>query len=351
MPDGAGQELVRSLKPEVPSGHLRNPFTRLAEHVSRGEALHIPALKEKDEVRLALVSLPSPISLPPTKAEVRHLSIADACRFPTIDRRSCLRSLAWPHRTENLALRESYSSGVRHALEELNADIVCVNELGFPSYRAKPLKKIERFTRTLAKRHRAFVLAGSAHDERTLYNTAHLFFPDCPEEGIAYHKQVSAVSMGELVSTPPARSTVLSYAFGLWIGVLICLDLADFSSVTAVVKFTEHCDLLLVPCFTEWTEELERIAHATSRAMPGIVALVNFHGNNHKPACILSRFGESIPADCITGIPGSEGSICLFSFPPAEFKNAKIQRWIGASSEDRMEWLFGNRTQPLVKRS
>jgi predicted amidohydrolase len=127
--------------------------------------------------------------------------------------------------------------------------------------------------------------------------------------------------------------------FGLNIAVLICLDLADFSAVASVVKNSDRVDVLLVPCYSEYTDSLKRVAKAASAALRGVVALVNYR-ESPEPPCIVEEFGK--PSPSLVKAPReleSGGIIHTVVIQPQALRQRKLE--IKGSSEERWEWLFG----------
>jgi hypothetical protein len=153
------------------------------------------------------------------------------------------------------------------------------------------------------------------------------------------------VSVDERISLPPERLTPCASAFGLSVAVLICLDLADFASAAAVVKAADWIDLVLVPCYTEWTEQLEKIARAMSRAMPGMVVMVNYQRPGQL-GVVITEFGKTLHPRRPRIQPTGDACIHTFSIKVDEFKSRKIQSQTEMPASDRMEWLFGRLIRP-----
>jgi len=329
---------------EPPTPHLRNPFTLLSEHVSRGRFLDAPqALSTRPKrLRVALVSL--------RRFEADDFTFESFSTLQEIlkeqegiDLEACMRRLVRLSRSSERVLRQRYLDGLRVALEDLQAQIVLVNELGFPALKMSPRVATLRETKRLADRHQALIIAGSCHDHRTLYNTCSIFYPGSPPLGSAYHKQVSALQAREIVSIPTVRETRVIRAFGLWIAVLICLDIADFSAVSAVVNCSDRADLLLVPCYSKKMETLTEIARATSRAM-GQVALCNYYTDSDEVSNrSMTRFGKDIRPRKVMNLNNDDGEVALYEFDPASIENQKLDRRKTADARERMEWLFGTR--------
>ncbi len=313
-----------------------NPFSRICDKVASARFVPIPDLAaEKDEVHVALVSLPQFKDLP--KA-IREYSIVQSKNERDIDLEACRRLLIGHSPQVARQLAEIYESSLRVAVEKHGADVVCLNELSFPSWNQEPLRRASQVTRELAKKYRCLVVAGSTHDRRTLYNTSYLFYPGCPATGTPYHKQISATSIGELVSVPARRQTICTRVFGLNIAVLICLDLADFSAVASVVKLAERVDVLLVPCYSEWMDSLERVARAASAALRGVVALVNYRPTDLKAPCIVEEFGQPRHVDGAQ-VLDSGAVIHSLRIKPRSLLQTKLE--IKGDAMSRFEWLFG----------
>jgi hypothetical protein len=315
---------------------MLNPFSKTCDKIASARLVRIAELSsEKPEVHLALISLPPFDHL---SVRLREHTIVQQGSKDEVDKDASRRLLVDHSQRALKNLLEMYENSLRVSLEELKADIVCMNELSFPTRNQEPLKKAVTLTRQLAKAHNCLIVAGSAHDRRTLYNTSYLFYPGCPPSGEPYHKQVSATSVGELVSVPAKRRTICTRVFGLNIAVLICLDIADFSAVASVVKFQDRVDLLLVPCYSEYMDSLDRVAKATSAALCGVVALVNYRPPAPRAPCIVEEFGETRAVDR-DRVLDSGGIIHSVFIKPPELLARKLK--IKGNPDERMEWLFG----------
>lgn len=339
MPATEHHRLAQRLKTSVDrerSPWPPNPFGKTCEKIASARLVGIPALApEQDRVHLALVSFPP---FDNTQIRLRKHTTLQGKADNSVDIEACGRVLVDHSAKSARQLLEMYERSLKTALEDLRADIVCFNELSFPSRNQEPMRKAVELTRQLARKHRCLIVAGSTHDRRTLYNTSCLFYPGCEPNGLPYHKQVSATSIGELVSVPAKRQAICTRVFGLNVAVLICLDLADFSAVASVVKLNEKVDVLLIPCYSEWMDSLERAARAASAALRGIVALVNYRPPSPKAPCIVEERGQTRPVDSATEI---ESGVIIHSafLDPRALQQKKLE--IKDRTEPWVDWLFG----------
>lgn len=220
-------------------------------------------------------------------------------------------------------------------------DIVCVNELAFPASAKGPSLAVGSELGQLAEAGGQFVVAGTAHDTRSLYNTAYAFYPGCPPYGWKYHKQVSAThpEVKERVSVPGVRRTAAFAAFGIRLSILTCLDICDYSSVLPVVQNRDGIDLLLVPSYSERIDRLVTMAKVVSKGMGGLVALVNHAvpGNRGR----LFRFGEGV-TESGSGIISANGQVLgdvtWFNLDLAKFRQGRDD--LSHDPSDELEWLF-----------
>ena len=227
----------------------------------------------------------------------------------------------------------------RLSLVELKANVVCFSELGLPSSNVRPMAEAKALAYEMSQKHGALIIAGSGHDERTLCNTAYVFHPNCPEEGLSLHKAISAVRVGEKVCAPSQRLIPLVKMFGLKIVSMICLDIADYASIAAVVRVGDGVDMILVPCYSKRFDDMREIAIVASKALPGVVALVNFHRKGTQ-RCHIARFGELEDTSQERELPlGARISILDLGFD--DFQKSRIE--LQNSPDGDLEYLFGRR--------
>lgn len=293
----SGRDLARKIKREMSkirfkkdAGRYFNPFSTLAENLCRVRGRTVPELARPKSatVRMAFVSMPE-VRFAGT--EIWSLRVRKA---PVgVDPEVWMRGLAAFADDGARLMFSAFREALTAALEELRADIVCVSELGFPSRNLIPLRAAKRLAHEMSQEHKAMIIAGSAHDSRTLSNTGYLFYPGCPQEGVTFHKALSAVSVGERISAAAPHQVPAVEIFGLRIASMICLDIADYASLASVVRVADRVDMILVPCYTKRFEKLVDIARVASQALPGIVALVNADLTDSVAArCHVARFGR-----------------------------------------------------------
>jgi hypothetical protein len=313
---------------------LPNPIGETCSKISSPFASQVKtSLQEKQQIKIALVSLEMPDFL----EKAQQHSIVPGEKPRTIDAAACDRWLLHWNSKDMREMHDRFSIALQSAIDQHNADVVCINELGFPtSSAAYSSRKAISAARKLASKNECLIVAGSSHDSRTCYNTGHLFFPDCPVYGMPYHKQVSATEVNEYISVPAKRISICINAFGLELCVLICLDLADYSTVASIVQAGDHIDFLLVPACTENVEALERVAKSVSAALPGGVAIVNRYFST-KNSSSLFLFGKQVTS---TEVIRSEnyGEICLYQINSDDFHDQK--RSLINSIDDKLLWFF-----------
>jgi hypothetical protein len=251
---------------------LFNPFSynfaKISSHTRHASIL--PPLKAK-HIRLALICLDMP-----TDDIIPEKTSSCPKDENIIDKDSLTRQLF--HLKDPHIQFDYYKYALLKAANDYKANIICLNELGFPTENGEPSPKAVEFTKNLAAKHSCIVVAGSYHDSRTFYNSGHAYFPQ--EDNIPfcyYHKQVSAkaIKYPELVSIPPNRRSISITGFGINIGVVICLDLLDFSAIAPLIEPKNKVNLILVPSFTDNIKPLEFVAADLSKVLPGGVVIVN----------------------------------------------------------------------------
>lgn len=315
-----------------------NPFSKYTRHISRVEKARLPTELEKPRprIRLALISLPAIED----DLRVKSYRLANAPKEVGDDGSRKIVSYV---PTVARMLSAHFRAALTRAIEHWRANIVCFNELGLPTtLRQTPKADALQHARSLASSHDCVIVAGSSHDGRTFYNTTRVFHKQVPPGGLLYHKQVSATagSVGEFVSNPPDRRTLLFRAFGINVALLTCLDMLDFASVAAVVKLNERVDLLLVPCYSDKMDALEDAARFVSAAMPGTVVLVNARPSDNREPCRIANFGKFERFHFDETLQ-SETMLNIYDLDLDGFREKKDD--LKRSPTDRMEWLFGAR--------
>lgn len=319
-----------------------NPFAQTCINISqpRDDRLRstISRLKtENGQIRLALISLP--------RFDAYCTREVDTFpeRSPKIEKDPYVRRLTCFRHASLSKIFSYYEQALKTAFEEEKANIVCINELGLPASFKGPYKKSLQLVKQLVDNYSGLVIAGSYHDYRTTYNTAHIYYPGCNEFGILYHKQVSALEEGERIGAPSKRETAVIRAFGLTLNIIICIDLLDYSTVASIIKQQADVDLLIVPSFmSQSPQKMKYVAIAASTAMPGAVAITNYFSEDN-PSSLLYQFGVITPPKHIRYIYSPKGQISLYDIDVQSFKHEKDSRQYNLPKE--LAWLFG--IQPL----
>lgn len=321
----------------------KNPFSETCKKISSIDTVPIKSLRKnaKRNIRLAFISFPV---LQNEKVKCFN-TLKDKTSIENIDCQACERQLIVSSNESIETVAKQYYNAVSLALKKHKANIVCINELGFPATEQGPYKDSIEATKKLAQEHEALIIAGSAHDSRTYYNTGHIYHPD--SDVYYYHKQVSAVHLNELVSTPSKRKTIYTHAFGLRIAVIICLDIADYSTVAGIVRLGNEIDMILVPAYTDKIEPLEEVAIDTSAAMPGMVALIN-HQAAGKRSSYLYRFGKIDSKLREIKLPDNGGVLNIYDINVEAFHNEKYKKSEDEKQDQNLKWLFG--LTPVMRR-
>ena len=352
MPDQSSEEKVDSLRASFKVTPRINPFSWMVEKICgvRMVAGDDPFRKDRPStVRIALVSMPRfPFEVNPFS------SLSAGTTAPAgVDPEASARALVAFKGTAAGEMLHAFNEALDVAIKRFEAHVVCFSELGLPSEDMVPMLEAKQLAWQKSQDHKVLVVAGSAHDSRTLYNTGYLFRPGGPEEGNSFHKTISARAVGELISSPASRRVVALNFAGFQIAMMICLDVADYASIASVVKVADGIDILLVPCYTPKFEDMVEIAKVASKALPGIVALVNadFPEATAKP-CQIARFGELV-APLKQETLKSGAIISLLDIDCAQFDKTRTEMKTSQEPEIQtmmreMESLFGRRDMPSV---
>lgn len=183
--------------------------------------------------------------------------------------------------------RIQLKNDIEALVKEQKANIICVNELGYPSYKlphetgydekheqdllAADLE-LRRDLQALSDEHDCLILCGSYHDVHDLKNKAVIF---APGGSIEHQKLTSAKSdkVREVVRTPSDTKMFIYKTFLGRVGLLICFDAFDLNSFFRYALMgandTEmRPDIILVPTWsgpplTEVCEDLSFFANTT----------------------------------------------------------------------------------------
>lgn len=253
----------------------------------------------------------------------------EACDRRLLKRGARPRAKSWRH----------YQNALSEVFDISEVDVVMVNELGIPASPTGPSAEFFRRIKSWARKTSSLIIAGSFHDARTKYNTGYIFTPESPSDGYVLHKQVSATDIGEYVSVPAKRQSVVVRAFGFRIGVIICIDLLDYSTVASLVGMRDTIDFILVPSHSEAESitSLGKVAKIVSQAMPGGVGIVNcLHGQTRSSSMYL--FGDSLEPAVDKALTDGSGWLSIYEVDWQSFRTAKLR-----SPEiipPALDWLF-----------
>jgi hypothetical protein len=345
MPDETAADKVAALKTTIRARKSPNPFSHMVKSICEVTLIDDPRDPgygiDENPIRIALVSMPT-----------FHFDIETRSSFPMqvalpagFDAAWFERKLVAFRREISARMLDVFDQALRAAIAHA-PHVVCFNELGLPSEDMVPMIEAKKLAFDASRTHNMLIIAGSAHDGRSLYNTGYLFRPGGPPEGHTFHKMISAPAVGELVSVPALRRVIAVKFAKLSIATMICLDIADYALIASVVKVADDIDLLLVPCYTPKFEAMARIADVASKALPGVVALVNVED----PAATaksryIARFGVSeAPQTAEVLSSGAIVSILEIDVPAFSEKRTTLKTYPPAETQ----FLFGNRDVPVV---
>ncbi|MGZ5444931.1 MAG: hypothetical protein ACXW4P_24165 [Thermoanaerobaculia bacterium] len=338
----SGQRLFRRIRKRgddvQPKGGA-NPFANLVENLCEVQRIAVEPLDRPDgPVRICLVSMPAFSEADFTFEDYDHAKAIPRLVHPE----DCRRRVVSLRKGVEIRFLESYKEALTHAVEVMGAHVVCVSELGLPHRMIIPMSGAQQFAASLSSSHGVLIVAGTSHDKRTLYNTGYLYHPG--GGGWAFHKTVSATGMGEMISSPAKRRVLTVKTLGLRIAVLICLDIADYATLASVIRVKDKVDVVLVPCYTFKFDKMLDVAKIASKALGGVVAMVNAHVPN--AVCHIARFGRDEEAAKAQTL-GSGAVLSLFEIDHPAFERER-QEAEKARDRYQVEWLFGSGDVPHV---
>jgi hypothetical protein len=262
-----------------------NPYRDICEKISQPNFVTLASLNNnrdnhgnaKKSIRLGFVSLFTPGSF--YNKDFKHCS--DDVDVSDIDRNVLTRHTKHLSEDKDELFLSVYIKAIEQSLKK-GADITVVNEMGFPNMNGKPNKIAIEETKKLMQNAKkpSLIIAGSTHDSRTISNSGFAFFPSNDNDGKIlteyYHKQVSAIAADEYICVPPERKSLLVEAYGYFIGIIICLDLLDYSVITSLLNHRQDSpDFILIPAYTKNDDKMKDIAQKVSRASASGVGIIN----------------------------------------------------------------------------
>ena len=256
-----------------------------------------------------------------------------------LDADSCYRRLLRRTRARRAKSLRHYKNALTEAFAVTGVNIVVVNELGIPASPTGPSAEFFGRMKSWAKTESSLIIAGSYHDARTKYNTGYVFTPESPDVGYAFHKQVSATDAGEYISVPSERKSMVVQAFGYKIGVIICLDLLDYSTVVSLVEMRDTIDFILVPSYVEPENmlSLQKVARSASQAMPGGVGIVNCHHGKTRSST-MHMFGKLLVPILDRALTDESGWLSVYEIDFDWFRAEKRKAQDDILPD--LEWLY-----------
>jgi predicted amidohydrolase len=337
------RRLRNALKPRA-----TNPFSRIVESIGRVMFINPPddpmRVRRGPGVRIVLVSMPSF-----DYVITQFSSLRNEAKVPDgVDPDVFLRQLVQFDKRTTVEMLSVFTNALNTAIDQYRPDVICFNELGLPTSDMTPSFEAKRLAWEASQKHEVLIVAGTGHDWHSLHNTGYVFRPGGPKTGDSFHKSISAQSVGELINTPPARKVVAVEYRGLKIAIMICLDVADYASIAAVVKVGDGVDVLLVPCYTQKFEAMGAIADITSKALPGVVAMVNAElPDSDARCCRISAFGNRQKPTDSKDIQGG-AKISVVEIEHAQFQADRTRLQVPTDDIQDVEYLFGRRGLPVL---
>jgi hypothetical protein len=331
----ADKQILNDVKTGIiqPLMKTKNPFTSACQHISLPAKIKydskISNSSERSTIRIALISLTRPngnmhedtILSEPLGTTNRPLPIKHRLGLHA---EACRRNIFVSEHRQAYGYWKLYENAIKNALDN-ESRLICINELGVPANIRGPLPAFFKGVKKLTEQYSAVIIAGSFHDTRTRYNTGYIFYPGCPAEGEPFHKQVSATQeLDEHINIPPKRESIVVKAFKLYISVITCLDLMDYSIISSLVQFGDRVDFLFVPVCSPKIETFEDIARMVSSTLPGGVGLINTFNTGKQSHSRLYLFGQTNPKqpDKSESL-GSNGIIDFYDIPVQWFNDRK----------------------------
>jgi len=174
---------------------------------------------------------------------------------------------------------------------EHGAQFICLNELSFPNsgnfMKARKARKLFQKLRRIAIEKRIFIIAGSYHDQRELFNVSPIFHPQIQSQTNpeAYKKLSSAFRAGEYIRVPNIRRIqYYETPYGKF-SIFLCLDSYDLSLVSRLIISNyrwprdrgerEYIDILFVPSLNPDMERAPEICLDISFTAANLVIFTN----------------------------------------------------------------------------
>ncbi len=195
------------------------------------------------------------------------------------------------------SLFAEYKECLDIAVNDLKANIICINELGMPLRGDGQARAEARtYAKKIADKHDCLIIGGSHHDTTNYLNIGYLIYPGQDlDEGKGYlefYKNISAVQVSEKIFTPSDRVILTTSAFGLGISFVICLELVDYATAALIAARRQTVDLLLVPTYVGAEfGVMGTVAQYLSQVIGGVL-LTNCFSHKDNPSSKLFLNGE-----------------------------------------------------------
>jgi len=311
-----------------------SPFCRSSEKICAVDPFHTPlAYKKVDQLNLVSISLPV-IPLEKFKECTNHLDENPLqLKVFTYDKATCL------------LLSDHFEKAITKAINEYDAHIICINELGMPlNEEGKVRQESIDFAKKMAQDNDCLIIAGSNHNSDSFLNSGYCFYPNDDkviEEYKIFYKNISAVQENERIFIPPKRLIPYTRAFGIGISFIICLELVDFSSVSRIAQHRNSIDLLMVPTYLQDYGTMAKVAKNLSQAVGGVL-LNNYYDNSRSDPPISRFYNHGIEEKNkarIDSFIDSQTKITCRKLDLRQFNIEKIDNGLNMSHE--IKYLYG----------
>lgn len=316
-----------------------NPYGRSSSKVCRLQNVRTK-LGEK-EYRKDMVNLVS-ISLPHVPKSAR-IPRSNAKVFP-LQHNVLTYSKAFSE-----SLFTEYKECLKIAAEELDADVICINELGMPLRADGAVRtQARQFAKKLANKHNCLIIGGSNHDVGNFMNIGYMIYPgtdsDNGKEYIEFYKNISAVQVNEKIFTPSDRVILTTSAFGLGISFVICLEMVDYATSSLIAGKRDVVALLLVPTYVLGEfGVMGRVAECLSQVIGGVL-MSNCYTNEDNPSSKLIINGRE-PAGGASRVvrqtKSGDSKVILRTIDVKNLKNGKVEANKNMSKELRCLYSIG----------
>lgn len=206
-----------------------------------------------------------------------------------------------------IKLLDQFKRSITYAANEMNAKIICVNEMGMPfNTNGVVSKEAIRFAKGIAEEKECLIIAGSNHNVKNFTNSGYVFFPkkgkvallnDKELDYLEFYKNISAFKVDEQVASPPSRIVYYTEAFGLGISFVICLEIVDYSTSAQIASKHQTVDMVLVPSYVkEQFGPMHKVAKRLSSVI-GYVSLNNQYSGKGEAKSRVFRLGSIVSDD------------------------------------------------------